>query len=92
MAKTKPGAIRVTGVIHRNIETLVARLENRAKAELRAHPVLSSDLEQAARYLRLIFPYGHKLYRTPWVRRSQFSSEGCAAESMVAKETGSADD
>jgi hypothetical protein len=87
MAKTQRSAgstIHVGIEIARELEGLVRRLEERAAAEDKQHPIQSADLVLAANYLRLIFRPGHPLYRVPWVRKAPASAEAYPAESLVA--------
>ncbi len=49
----------------REISLLIARLERAAQNEWRAHPVLSSDVELAARYLRRVLEtWSHRTAET----------------------------
>jgi hypothetical protein len=83
-AKPKKPIIHVTGTILAEIEALVRFLE--AQADTSA--VTGGYFQRAANYLRLIFPPGHPLFRTPFVRRTEASAEGYAAESLVIRGRG----
>jgi hypothetical protein len=73
--------IRVTGTVLAEIEALVSFLEAQADGPA----VTAGKFMRAANYLRLIFPPGQALYRTPFVRRTSASPQGFEAESMVMR-------
>jgi hypothetical protein len=64
----KMTTLRVDGAILVEIENLVRRLEQRAEAEWKSHPIQAGELQCAAAYLRTFFPPGHALYRLAYLK------------------------